>query len=379
MRRLSGLFAVTGLVSASLLAPSIASAAASHGALALPAGALAGDTVAQGHLIGANGRAVSGALVVVDAWPDASVLSKLRPGQRVPVKQVGSAVTTASGQYTIAIQSLASLRSAAAADGTVNLEVMSAAGAGAGAFSFSRRLAPTADGTVLDTPASTGVTQVAAAEAVNLRVTAAAVTDAPAVVPCGWVYLKNYGPRWAVVGATFARTGGVTQSFSYGRGQSSSLGVGLSQSGKYGTFSESGTASASSSTQEDYPTFGGNTSVRYETKFIYGEYGYSCSHGYLRYETRPTGYAGGATYVKTTAPSAGYCVYQARGTTFTRSSSSAYTFTAGLNVSAVGVNLSSETGYDSSATVRYHFSASHHLCGTGGYPGGTPRRLVAEP
>lgn len=63
----------------------------------------------------------------------------------------------------------------------------------------------------------------------------------------------------------------MTQGFTYHQGQSSALGIGLSASGKKGTFSADGTSSVSSTTSETYPTRG-HAYVLYQTEFTYGEY-----------------------------------------------------------------------------------------------------------
>lgn len=43
----------------------------------------------------------------------------------------------------------------------------------------------------------------------------------------------------------------------------------------------------------------------------------------------------------------------------------------------VGINLSAQTGYDSSPKVSFHMETAHALCGTNGYPADSPSRLVA--
>jgi hypothetical protein len=51
-------------------------------------GKLADRLVAQGRVVSASGRPIGGTRVVLYAWPVASVLSKVRLGQRVPVEWV---------------------------------------------------------------------------------------------------------------------------------------------------------------------------------------------------------------------------------------------------------------------------------------------------
>ena len=126
MRGRWGVFIViTSLVSGLLVAVvSPPGWAASKPDPASLAGPPAGVAVAQGLVAGSGGRAIGGANVVLYAWPVSKVLSGLRPGQRVPVTRVGSAVTSASGSYVIRMRSLAALQPSAQRNGVVNLEVM---------------------------------------------------------------------------------------------------------------------------------------------------------------------------------------------------------------------------------------------------------------
>jgi len=117
------------------------------------------------------------------------------------------------------------------------------------------------------------------------------------------------------------------------------------------------------------------SSQNYRTEFVYKLFEITCGGGF---QTNSTSYAGGATTAKTTAPKAVFCVEQQAGTTFTKSHTSAFTFAGGVSITkAIGVNLSTQTGYDSNASLAYHFSKTHDVCGTNDYPGGTPRRIVA--
>lgn len=71
-----------------------------------------------------------------------------------------------------------------------------------------------------------------------------------------WHYDKQLGKHFAVVGETYVPTSHATQQFTYERGQSSSLGWGLSAGVKGVSWSQSGTYSRSSTFKEPFPTFG---------------------------------------------------------------------------------------------------------------------------
>ena len=181
-----------------------------------------------------------------------------------------------------------------------------------------------------------------------------------------------------MVAGTYSTTGHTREFFSSSQGQSSNLGVGQSSSGDRGTFTGAGTASFSASSGEDFRPHGGHASVLYGTQFVHSEFGFSCSHGFSEYQTKPTDYAGGARSVKSKAPSARFCVFQQRGSTFRKNTTSAFTFSAGYTIPVINVTLSAQTGYDSQGELTYSFSRAGQLCGTNALPGQTPKRLVAK-
>lgn len=186
--------------------------------------------------------------------------------------------------------------------------------------------------------------------------------------------IHSYGPRTTTVGTTYSHVPGVSMHFTYGSGQSSSLGVAVSGSGTDGSWSASGTHSISSDSSESFPTFSGATSNHERTEFVYKEFTVECAG----FQTQATSFAGGATTTTATPPSAGFCVTQGVGTSFTKHSSSAFTFTGGVSMSGpLGVDLSAQTGYSTSAELTYGFTQRRDLCGTDGFPGGTPKRLIA--
>jgi len=334
---------------------------------AAAAAAAAGPSIAaQGRLVGAAGRPVAGARIVLYAWPADSVVSRLRPGQRVPLRIVGTARTTALGGYAIRVTSPAALRASAARDGTLNLELITTTPAGFATFSFHRRLAATLQGS-----SAARMTP----QAANLRLMPAGTAPRSPQIQCGLMHeVASYGARTTTVGTTYSHVPGVTAHFTYGSGQSSGLGVGVSSSGSFGTWSASGTHSVSSDSSESFPTFSGARSDHERTEFVYKKFLIECDG----YQTQATSFAGGATHTTATPPSAGFCVAQAVDTSFTKHSTSAFTFTGGVSMSgAIGVDLSAHTGYSTTAELTYSFTQRRDLCGTNDYPGGTPKRLVA--
>jgi hypothetical protein len=346
------------------------------------ASTLIGQLVAQGT-VRAGGSPLAGAAVTVYAWPPNSVLTALKPGQMVPTQVVGTGKTTPSGQYAVTVSSPAALQSSVMPDGIVNLEVDAQSATYEASFSFSRRLVQTADrievadalhGAAINDGASSPVSP----EQANLTMRPAADRAIQNPDICEWELIKSYAPSPTIIGATYDITDGVTQTFIYGADQSSSLGISTSNTGKYGSYTGSGTASFDSSSTTQFPSSTGPVSTYYKTYFTQSLFGRVCQrhNGFVSYETRPTKWDGGAVTSLTSAPTATHCVPYQKGATFIKTDTEAYTFGAAFTIPVIGVTLSAQTGYSTTATVEYSMGLSHYICGTNDYPGGTPSRIV---
>jgi hypothetical protein len=268
------------------------------------------------------------------------------------VSELGEAITDNSGGYAIAA-------STAPADGT-NLQVESA------------------DASYFYTCDGSGATQTT-----NLQMP----PDAPSSLTkpstpsyCGPVeYIHGYSPQTTNVGATFSRVDDVAMHFEYSNSQQSLLGVGFSSSGDWGSSKWDGTNSSSSTSSESYAWAHDVSGRIYQTQFIYHEFRQLCSPDSRHYWAKSVPYAGGATTLGSQTPlNATRCVTQQAGSSFTKDSSSAWTFGGGVGTyPAIGVDLSAETGYSTRAVLKYHFSQARRLCGKSAFPGGTPKMLVA--
>jgi hypothetical protein len=102
--------------------------------------------------------------------------------------------------------------------------------------------------------------------------------DAGVPKACSSTLVKNYGPRWVLVGQTYSSTTKVSHTFVYARGASSTLGVGVSASGDFGSFEQGGTVSKANTPTTSFPTYGDHHGVYYKTQFVYGEYHISCAY-----------------------------------------------------------------------------------------------------
>jgi hypothetical protein len=222
--------------------------------------------------------------------------------------------------------------------------------------------------------------------AANLTATPGLTAATPGWSGCagdGWNYVRNLGEHLATVGETYVLTSHATQHFAYDEGQSSSIGAGISASGKYGSFTDSGTFSWSANFGESFASFGANKSMWYQNLFNFGEYScYIPAAAHTWYATHVNGYAGGTYYKKPTSiPStpAKYCVRQGPDNTAHSGSTAAVTWTRTLGIgSGFGFWSSVQTGYDNRAQIKYTFSAWRSLCGQASAPGETPRQLVVH-
>ncbi|MGW5458517.1 DNRLRE domain-containing protein [Streptomyces sp. NPDC003996] len=420
--------------------------------------------VSSGKVTDSAGTPVSGADVVLYAWPDNDTEATMQEGDSFKLQPVAKAVSDSTGAYALRIANLSSLQPDTDSQGLVNFESVVYTPSAQGRFNFPRRLvtpttsgspsflaapvdtggnaaadapgadtssltatnpdangssdtAPVAVDLVLDTgstvtpyAASMGATD-ESAPVVEDSDTPVAITDTSAFsaptgdtgtddpgpdydagVPksCSSTVLKKYGGENVIIGQTYSATSKVSHTFTYAKGATSSLGVGVSGSGTFGSWKSGGTTSKSSTITNSYPSYGDHHGVYYKTQFNYDKYRVDCvTYGitpqdvqyHTHYEVRPTSYFGGATTSSASIPKtmSGTCAKYINGSHFQRTTTSAVTWANGADLAGdVGVNFSTETGYSNTATVDYSFHATRYLCGTAGSVGGShPHRFVA--
>lgn len=428
LRRITAATAITLAVMTQ--APSLASAA--------PSPTSGNQGLAKGRLLQADGRPAAGATVTIYGMPVETAENPIAVGNSQAFAVIGQFRTDKQGRYAAAVKraNLAQFRDAS---GNVNAELI-ARDASGNIASMTFGLAPVEPTSAKMSATSTGRAAVAASPLTPVaiadltlttsdqsvaknsspveKVSAALVASGgdpasrmgdpgsvepkawvkamatgdsfvdgtgasdivatPAIV-CGWSLVQDLGTNTVWVGGTYVKATGVTADLQYVSGASSSLGVGVSTSGKYGTYSASGSVSRSASGSIDYPKSAG---FQHDyTGFRYGKYGYWCDTqpNYLKYQVYATSWAGGSSiYHPTTSPSAPYCVPNVAGSVFTKQTSTAYNYSTGASTAGdIGINLSTQTGYTSALKVVYTFASARKLCGTNDYPGGVPKRLVA--
>ena len=340
---------------------------------------LNGPILASGLLVDTKGQPASGHVSVV-AWPRPEVMARLEVGDAVKTAQVAKATVGPDGSFALRLDPAVPLAEFMLPDGTVNFDLWGETAGGSALFSFPRRLESGSQPAWGD-PQAVRSPELAAAKVleVTLRTQAASTVaqeSAPAPLPasdkaCVNTVVAIYNQRIGVVGEVYAGPNS-TADFQYVNGSSSNLGVGFSATGLSGTFSASGTAAMSSTGTIDYPTQAANRITVFQTTFGYHKIHRQVSgkagcvdQGYV---VRPYQWQGGAsTYTTAAAPTVTMtnCSAIRAGVTITKDTARAITFSNGLEISGViGIDLSTQTGFNTSTRIRHMFFSAGLLCGT---------------
>lgn len=366
--------------------PASASSVVNLGRSHLTDARLAGQVAVRGVLTTASGRVVARAPIWLFAWP-ASWPGKVspHPGERVPLRLVGTTVSKASGGYTVRITSPAAVSSSASPQGIVNLEVVAASRSGYGSFSFTRLLLSSRRSTGLVRMYGQGsartVPQVANFHLLTSRASGASTaSESPDVCIPSMYLIQTESLEWTKLAVSYARYSGVNVIFTYSQGQNSSIGVGVSPTGDNGSFTASGSYSVSTSSGWGYPKQDGPASVYYKTEVEPGLYGFHVPGGCTPdndQQVQAIEIAGGTQIDSTSNPSwTGFCVHYVAGSYQYENSSAATTFSVGMTVNEVGFNANAQTGYDTNGQLYYGVPTAQYLCGKDDYPGGAPGQVV---
>ena len=300
---------------------------------------------------------------------------------------MGQAESRASGGFVLRVSSQSALQASVGPSGIVNLELFAASAAGSGSFSFPRRVVSAGGDVRLASPASRGRTGTGP-EVVTMHVagrSGAVAATGPRGNNCmpAVTFIRNLSKTLGTVGSTYMRYSGVTAYFTYGQGQSTTLGVGASQSGSFGSWSGGGTYTWTTSNSQGFPSVSGPNAVLDQTWFIPGKFLVSWNLSYCGksyYQVQVNGWAGGTNLAGTSIPDATHCVQELAGSHPEIDKSASATFSAGWDISAIGFTGSAQTGWDSQNTQKYYFGSYGHLCGLYAYPLQTnpgPGRVVA--
>ncbi len=321
-----------------------------------------------GHVL--QGTVGARAVVSLVAQPPDSQTDQMAVGQTMHWTPIATGVSSSGGTYSLTF-SKAALIPYENPDGTVNLVALAAVAHKFSAYGIVVKMnsgvrAFTTHGMHLwPAPTKAGFPAVASYLA---HPQAAAVTPMPTFSCSGLQLQQIYNPQWAKVGETsITITGGETQQFTYQRGQNSSLGIALAESG----WSESGTRSMSSSSTVPFAKEGVNSTWVYRSEFRYGLYAGTC--GQL---TEVYDYWGGSNTISAGAITLTHCATYEGGTSPVFNTTTAATFNAGITVPNLGITLTAQTGWDTTGYITYYMGPNgHKVCGYSGPPGDNPQWL----
>lgn len=167
-----------------------------------------------------------------------------------------------------------------------------------------------------------------------------------------------------------------TGDLQYLSGATSTIGVGFSGSGEYGSFEAGGTSTVSSTTEVNFPTQAQNRRTVFRTTFGWKKFELMCfAYPYgpwtsAGFEARAVEFQGGTQqYTAASAPSATYCTSYLKGSSFTKDTATAVQFSNGAKIGAfIGIDLSTRTGFNTKTRIKFTFTSAGRLCGTNGYP-----------
>lgn len=365
-----------GAVGLTLLLVSSLGAAPAH---AVPVNG--GTEIITGTLRDSKGMARSDARVVALAWPKNEDLAAMRPGETGRLVPIAWSSTDGSGRFYFTEEQFAEVRDKFAdQSGNVNLTLLSSNGTGETAqtaVSLPVRDGLSHESASADLSYSPSVAQDLPPALAAKR--PAEPTQPAALVDCEFLYLSNLGKAWATIGRHWATGVNATHQLTFTAGASATLGVGMSQSGNYGSYSASGTASVSTQSTIGFSSSTGSRDDR--TEMTYGKYQYVCwTPGYPTYfYARPTAVAGGTQLGASAVPTANYCTAYSAGSWLEKSTTAATTTSLGAaTVPLIGISLSAQSGYTANTKLKFTFNESGRLCGTSGYPASAPGLLVAK-
>lgn len=192
------------------------------------------------------------------------------------------------------------------------------------------------------------------------------------------VYESDLGSHTGIVMASFSTIAGVTQVFTYGSGQSSTLGIGDSTSGDDGSFSADGTTSISTDFVQGFNPQVGRSFNDWQTWFEIGEYYQACPAQDFWY-TWPFQWNAGTFYAHPAgAPGATHCTPENPGDSGTQYTTTASTVKLGWNSGALGFDGTAQTGYSYTAEIEFKYTVKAQLCGVNNTPPNSPGVLVAS-
>jgi hypothetical protein len=354
-----------------------------------------------GTLRDAQNAVLPGQPVVLIVQPTDDQMPTGTPVAMAPVSQ---GYTDDSGRFSLTVPDPSALVPDAAPGGLVDF-VVYAPGSAARPFYFSRRLTLDTDGYALVSPGSPPSTVNTGATRARSTAASTHVPVPPVAAPspeagggtCTKTKLKELPSRVGIVGQWYSTLGkashwrssdkgsAVWSEFDYGEGAGSSIGVAVSDSGKYGSFSQSGTKSKDAAGTVGFGHDYNDGGWLHQTYFDSARYRSTCPETSW-YTVEPDGWRGGsdpdsriAAPIPSNTNDHDHCDPYGAGASYTQDTSSAVTWTNGYDLlGPIGIDVSIQTGYNNNASLKVHFHTNAWLCGRGSLPRDHPRVLVAR-
>ena len=333
----------------------------------------------QGTLVAEDGTAPPrGTVVKLVAWAPDDELAAVPDGGDTRSLVVATARSLPGGDFALYYLDTPELAGYTDADGAINFTVEATAEEEEYVYSLTRTYAAGAVGA--DPFVVEGIPSPGAQPEEFAAPASARAASTSAIIACIYFKLKTYAPRWVTVGDASTVTG-ATAKLTYTRGASSTIGAGVSVSGAVGSFKASGSSKVSSTVGIGFPPISGNASAQWRTEFIFAKFGYRCvgdpAGKYRKYVVSAVEFVGGTQLLTQATPTATHCVPYAAKSDYFSSSQKAITWTKGATVSSdIGVNLSSQTGFDTKTKLWIHVDVARHICGTNANPNAAARVVV---
>lgn len=327
--------------------------------------------VATGRLLDADGRPSPGTVALV-AWPNEAWNRAAGVGATIPTPTVGWAAAGSDGWFTLRIDPALVTVDYVNTDGRVNLEAIGWTSNHQGSWSFAAPIPGVVDATsVVAAPIITVRASLPLAGRGERSVTA---TLPGAVAPlageiCSYRLLST-SDRWVVIGETwpYGSDKGWMQSSS---SHSVTVGVAISGSGTYGSWTASGSSTSSSGVTFEWAESSAARDYRVQERF--GKYRLWCSASGWRNDYREkyvlsTGGFSNASL--STRPNYANCAPVGAGLWKRDASTGNHSvFAAGVKISSLlGIDLSVDTNYASTRVLKYRLATPGRVCGSDAAP-----------
>lgn len=336
----------------------------------------------EGRLIKSDGlRVPSGSPVKLIAWAPRAVLEGVEVDAEVPSLEVGIGETTSGdGSYRIPYVETPELGEFVDEVGDINFTVEATID---GEEYVAAVVRPFGDPNALLTFFPMVDIVGIPSEVVEPPVESGVAAAAAAPILCAWHKLSTLGLRWVTVGDATTSTG-ATAKFTYAIGSTTTVGTAVSVKGTAGSFTASGSSTVTADVAIGFPAVTGVTGRQWRTQFVFAKFGQRCAGDpagkYRRYLVRAVDLAGGTQSIVASIPAtpAAYCTPYEAGSHFETTKAKAQTWSSGATLgSDIGINLTSQSGFNAKTKLRYDFTANRKLCGTNAIPS-KAARLVSK-